>query len=82
MATVTTQSWLHTRGGYHPRLIAAAVALHDNALDRAEPLLRAHLKDDPFDVAAIRMFAELAGRIGRYKDAENLLRRARPDRRF
>ncbi len=56
--------------------MAAALALHDNRLSEAEPLLRAHLKDDPFDVAAIRMLAELAGRIGRYKDAEALLRRA------
>ncbi len=54
----------------------AALALHDNRLSDAEPLLKAHLKDDPFDVAAIRMLAELAGRIGRYKDAESLLRRA------
>ncbi|MDE2410307.1 MAG: sulfotransferase [Sphingomonadales bacterium] len=63
-------------GQYHPRLIEAALALHDNDLPRAEPLLRAHLREDPFDVAAIRMFAELAGRIGRYRDAESLLRRA------
>ena len=76
MATVTTQSWLARLGKYPPRLIEAAVALNANDLPRAEPLLRAHLKDDPFDVAAIRMFAELAGRIGRYRDAENLLRRA------
>ncbi|MBA3897394.1 MAG: sulfotransferase [Sphingomonadaceae bacterium] len=54
----------------------AALALHDNRLHDAEPLLKAHLKEDPFDVAAIRMLAELAGRIGRYKDAESLLRRA------
>ncbi|WP_294329167.1 sulfotransferase [uncultured Sphingomonas sp.] len=65
-----------TAGRYPPRLIDAALALHDNQLHVAEPLLRAHLKDDPFDVAAIRMFAELAGRIGRYRDAESLLRRA------
>ncbi|MEZ0242118.1 MAG: sulfotransferase [Sphingomonas sp.] len=61
---------------YHPRLIEAALALHDNRLHDAEPLLKGHLKQDPFDVAAIRMLAELAGRIGRYKDAESLLRRA------
>jgi tetratricopeptide (TPR) repeat protein len=59
-----------------PRLMEAALALHDNRLHDAEPLLKAHLKSDPFDVAAIRMLAELAGRIGRYPDAENLLRRA------
>jgi tetratricopeptide (TPR) repeat protein len=64
------------RGINNPRLMEAALALHDNRLSDAEPLLRAHLKDDPFDVAAIRMMAELAGRIGRYKDAETLLRRA------
>jgi tetratricopeptide (TPR) repeat protein len=38
--------------------------------------LKAQLKADPFDVAAMRMLAELAGRIGRYGDAESLLRRA------
>ena len=80
MSNVTTnnsdQSWLSRLGQYHPRLIEAAVAMNENRLHDAEPLLRAHLKEDPFDVAAIRMFAEVAGRIGRYKDAENLLRRA------
>ena len=52
------------------------MALNENRLDVAERLLKPHLKEDPFDVAAIRMLAELAGRIGRWKDAENLLRRA------
>lgn len=50
--------------------------MNANDLPVAEPLLRALLKDNPFDVRAIRLFAELAGRIGRYQDAENLLRRA------
>ena len=75
-ASLPRTDWLSTTGRYHPRLINAALALHDNRLAEAEPLLRAHLKADPFDVAAIRMMAELAGRIGRYKDAEALLRRA------
>ena len=57
-------------------LLPAGAALADNRLDVAEPLLRAHLKADPFDVHAIRMMAELAARLGRMKDAENLLRRA------
>lgn len=61
---------------YPPRLLAAAAALNENRLAEAEPLLRQHLKDDPFDVLAIRMLAELAGRIGRNRDAETLLRRA------
>jgi tetratricopeptide (TPR) repeat protein len=60
----------------NPGLMSAALALYENRLHDAEPLLKSHLKQDPFDVAAIRMLAELAGRIGRYPDAENLLRRA------
>ena len=59
-----------------PRLLDAGAAMVDNRLDIAERLLRAHLKEDPFDVAAIRMMAELAARLGRMKDAETLLRRA------
>ena len=61
---------------WHPRLIEAAMALNENRLDVAERLLKPHLKDDPFDVRAIRMLAELAARIGRMRDAETLLRRA------
>jgi tetratricopeptide (TPR) repeat protein len=61
---------------WHPRLIEAAMALNENRLDVAERILKPHLKDDPFDAAAIRMLAELAARIGRWRDAENLLRRA------
>ena len=52
------------------------MAMNENRLDVAERLLKPHLKEDPFDVAAIRMLAELAARIGRWRDAENLLRRA------
>jgi tetratricopeptide (TPR) repeat protein len=54
----------------------AALALNDNRLEVAERLLKPHLKEDPFDVAAMRMLAELAARIGRWGDAEHLLRRA------
>src|SRR3546814_5751305 len=59
-----------------PDLIAAAAALLDNELAVAEHILRPRLKAKPTDVAAIRMMAELAGRLGRYGDAESLLRRA------
>lgn len=50
--------------------------MNEDRLDLAERLLKPHLKDDPFDVFAIRMLAELAARIGRLKDSETLLRRA------
>jgi len=58
-----------------PRLIEAAAALFENRIPHAEALLRAHLKQRPTDVAAIRMFAEVAARLGRYRDAEQLLTR-------
>ncbi|HST36439.1 MAG TPA: sulfotransferase [Allosphingosinicella sp.] len=61
---------------HDPALIAAAEALLDNDLAMAETVLRPRLHANPFDVAAIRMMAELAGRLGRYPDAEKLLRRA------
>ena len=59
-----------------PRLMEAGLALIEGRLAVAERLLRPHLKEKPTDIAAIRMMAELAGRLGRYSDAENLLRRA------
>jgi len=61
---------------HDPELRRAALALLDNRLDLAAPLLKARLRQNPFDVAAIRMLAEVAGRIGRNGDAESLLRRA------
>ena len=57
-------------------LIAAAKAMSDDQLDVAERQLKARLRLDPVDVVAIRMLAELAGRLGRYRDAEKLLARA------
>ncbi|HWI86583.1 MAG TPA: tetratricopeptide repeat protein, partial [Sphingomonas sp.] len=59
-----------------PVLLEAADALARNDLAQAEPILRGRLKEQPTDIGAIRMLAELAGRIGRNKDAEALLRRA------
>jgi tetratricopeptide (TPR) repeat protein len=58
-----------------PRLLAAAAALCRNDLPEAETRLREHLKRHPTDVAAIRMFAEVAGRLGRFLDAGTLLER-------
>ena len=59
-----------------PELLRAGRALVDNDLPAAESILRPLLKRRPTDVAAIRMMAELAARLGRRSDAENLLRRA------
>jgi len=58
-----------------PRLLEAAAALCENRIARAEALLRAHLQQQPTDVPAIRMLAEVAARLGRLGDAENLLAR-------
>jgi tetratricopeptide (TPR) repeat protein len=58
-----------------PALLAAATALCEQRIPEAEALLRQRLKQAPTDVAAIRMFAEVAARIGRDDDAESLLAR-------
>jgi tetratricopeptide (TPR) repeat protein len=58
-----------------PRLMEAAAHLCEGRIAPAEALLREHLKQFPTDVAAIRMLAEVAGRLGRYGDSENLLAR-------
>jgi predicted Zn-dependent protease len=60
---------------HDPRLLRAAAALCENQIAEAEALLRQHLQKHPTDIAAIRMFAEVAARLGRYHDAENLLAR-------
>jgi predicted Zn-dependent protease len=58
-----------------PQLLSAAIALVENRIPEAEALLRQHLKQAPTDVAAIRMFAEVAARLGRNEDALHLLER-------
>lgn len=58
-----------------PRLLEAGAALVDNRIAVAENLLRTHLKQYPTDIAAIRMLAEVAARLGRHADAEALLTR-------
>jgi len=58
-----------------PRLLTAAAALCENNIPQAEALLRTHLKKYPTDVAALRMLAEVAARLGRYEDAGTLLTR-------
>ena len=57
----------------NPRLMEAAIALVENRIAVAEALLRDFLKQFPTDVAAIRMLAEVAARLGRMGDSETLL---------
>ncbi len=59
-----------------PVMMAIAGAMVENDLQQAEQLLRQRLYSQPTDVAAIRLMAELAARIGRLPDSEKLLRRA------
>ena len=66
----------HLRHSTHdPKLMSAALALAENRIPDAELQLREHLRRHPTDVLAIRMLAEVAARIGRTHDAENLLKR-------
>jgi tetratricopeptide (TPR) repeat protein len=58
-----------------PRLMAAAAALVENDLPIADARLRSHLAAYPTDVAALRMLAEVAARLRRYGDAQELLER-------
>jgi tetratricopeptide (TPR) repeat protein len=58
-----------------PRLMEAAAALVENNLPVADSRLRKHLQSYPTDVAALRMLAEVAGRLRRYAEAQELLER-------
>jgi tetratricopeptide (TPR) repeat protein len=58
-----------------PRLLEAAAALCEGRIAVSEALLKKHLIEHPTDVAAMRMLAEVAARLGRYVDAESLLAR-------
>jgi tetratricopeptide (TPR) repeat protein len=60
---------------HDPQLMRAALALCEGKLAIAEQTLRDHLRQAPTDPAAIRMLAEVAARLGRFEDAEKLLRR-------
>lgn len=59
----------------NPALLSAGVALCEERLPEAEALLRQHLMKSPTDVAAIRMLAQVAIKLGRHDDAAHLLER-------
>jgi tetratricopeptide (TPR) repeat protein len=58
---------------YDAPLLDAAQAIGRGEPWRAEEILRTRLQEHPSDVAALRMFAELATSIARYADAERAL---------
>lgn len=58
-----------------PALLEAGEALAADRLPEAEARLKARLQQQPTDVAAIRMLAELAVRVGRTEEALHLLER-------
>jgi cytochrome c-type biogenesis protein CcmH/NrfG len=58
-----------------PHLLALGNALATQRLPEAESLAREQLQRHPTDVVAMRMLAEIAGRLMRYADAESLLTR-------
>ncbi|MBS1201222.1 MAG: hypothetical protein H6R27_1900 [Proteobacteria bacterium] len=58
-----------------PRLLEAGAAMSEDRIPQAEALLRRRLQEDPTDVAAIRMLAEVALRLAQNVDAGNLLAR-------
>jgi cytochrome c-type biogenesis protein CcmH/NrfG len=68
-------AWHIKTSTHDPRLMTAAAALCANDIPQAEALLRAHLKQFPTDVGAIRMLAEAGARLGHYDQAETLLAR-------
>ena len=76
MSGISKRELAERAARYDPALLRAGQALVDNDLPTAEATLRPYLKQRPTDVRAIRMMAELAARVGRLVDAENLLRRA------
>ena len=67
---------MHARTGMHDtQLMAAGEALSSGQLPEAERMLRERLRSMPNDVAAMRMLAELAARVGRNEQALALLER-------
>jgi predicted Zn-dependent protease len=58
-----------------PQLRQAAACLCENRVPEAETLLQSRLARYPNDVAALRMLAEVAARLLRYRDSQLLLER-------
>lgn len=56
-------------------LVQALVSYGKGQIGQAEQLCRQVLKEDPLEINAIRLLADIGVRVGVYEDAENLLAR-------
>lgn len=59
----------------NPELLKAADFLYEGRLAKAEAICREVLKQDPIDVSAIRMLANIGIKLSRFKDSQKLLER-------
>jgi tetratricopeptide (TPR) repeat protein len=59
----------------HPELKKAAEHLLKKELNKAEEIARGVLKQNPLDVSAMRILADVGIKVGRYEEAQNLLER-------
>lgn len=71
-AAFETHFALSTR---HPELVEAIKLLHAGKVAKAESIVRDLIKKFPADVTVIRVFADIAFKLGQYKDAGHLLER-------
>ena len=66
----------YTKNNIPPDLIKAAELISQDKLKKAEPILRNYLNDDPLDVNAMKLLADIGVKFRAYKDAGYLLTRA------
>ena len=59
----------------NPELVWAADFLYEGRLGKAEAICREVLKEDPIDVSAIRMLADIGIRLSQFEDSQKLLER-------
>ena len=66
----------YTKNNIPPDLIKAAELISQDKLKKAEPILRNYLNNDPLDVNAMKLLADIGIKFRAYKDAGYLLIRA------
>jgi predicted Zn-dependent protease len=66
----------YTKDNIPDQLIEAAKLISEEKLKKAEPILRDYLKNDPMDVNAMKLLADIGIKFRAYKDAGYLLTRA------